>query len=468
MTAHPPLERMFYRLIITRRDATEILLSSGLSGSSLPRIGIFARSRVAEQLVWGVRKEWRLKTYCLFTGSVGETAEPSSVKRYAVMEAVPDDSDAPVDAIWIRSTAADANGMLFPAEQAAIRSALEELGRHRTCPEIAPFARPGWIQELFSWVRHEVEPLGLRPNGAFAQLNASPVFSLMRIETTGPAVWFKATGEPNRRELGISVALDRLFPGRVPRIIAVHPRWNGWLMEEAPGSSLDEITEYSAWETVARELAELQIGSIAKTAELLESPCEDLRLARLARLIDPFLTRMGELMAAQQKPSPAPLTHDELAVLGHQLSEACGRLESLGLPETLGHLDLQPANIVVGPGGCVLLDWAEGFTGHPFLTFEYLVEHLRRSSLHSNARETALRVAYAERWALRYPSENVSEVMSLAPLVAVFAHAVCAERWGEQGSVHDPERAGYLRAMTRRMRREAEAYRGRQEQCVDR
>src|SRR5260370_33788391 len=55
-----------YRLIVTRRNASEILLSQDGSGWTLPRVAIRPRQRLAEQLVSGVNEKWGLETYCLF------------------------------------------------------------------------------------------------------------------------------------------------------------------------------------------------------------------------------------------------------------------------------------------------------------------------------------------------------------------------------------------------------------------
>jgi hypothetical protein len=224
--------------------------------------------------------------------------------------------------------------------------------------------------------------------------NASPTFSLVRIETTGPAVWFKATGEPNAHELPISIALHRVFPNYVPRILGVHPTWNAWLSEEVPGSTLDDLADIQAWADVAKALAELQIASVTKTNMFLESGCRDLRLPQLVEQIDPFLARMSELMEMQTKQPPQILTDSELSVLGDRLRAAFYELEQYRLPSTLGHLDLNPHNILVSPARCCFLDWAEGCVTHPLFTFEYLREYSRRSLSEPDAVAETLVAAY--------------------------------------------------------------------------
>src|ERR1700733_1921395 len=196
MPAQSEPDQAQYRLIITRRGATEILLSKQRGGCALPQLEVLARARVAEQLVSGAKEKFGLETYCLWTGILPTSEAAPRLERHAVMEAIRQQQAALPDAIWIPSIQAASNGTLLPADHMAVRSSLEDLHRHLARPDASPFTKPGWIKELFHWVQSRIEPLGLRATGDFQQLNASPGFSLMRIKTTTGAVWFKATGEP--------------------------------------------------------------------------------------------------------------------------------------------------------------------------------------------------------------------------------------------------------------------------------
>ncbi|MGC2332364.1 MAG: hypothetical protein WA581_12990, partial [Candidatus Acidiferrales bacterium] len=209
-------ERLPYRLIITRQRASEILLSRQPGGWSLPRIELFARSRSAEQLVAGVKQIFGLRAYCLSTAGFTASADGSPPGRCAVLEALCRDEEAPSSTSWMSAAAAAGGAILDHADQAAVLSSLEILNGPTVRPDRGPFAKPGWMEELLAWVTEQIEPLGLRLTGEFRQLNASPNFSLVRIETNGTAVWFKATGEPNSHELRVSVALARHFPRCLP------------------------------------------------------------------------------------------------------------------------------------------------------------------------------------------------------------------------------------------------------------
>jgi hypothetical protein len=462
MAVHAQPDRTQYRLIITRRGATEVLLSTE---GRLPSLDVLAGTRFAEQLVTGAREKCRLETYCLFAGGLAPSSSAAPPDRFAVMQTIHHDDPAPNGTAWTSSTAAASGGVPLPADQVVLRGALEELARKTTLAEAEPFARPGWIGNLFRWVQGQIEPLGLSLTGAFEQLNAAPSFSLLRIETTGTAVWFKAVGEPNARERAISVALGRLFPSYVPPVLGVHPVWNGWLTAEAAGPSLGASSRPEAWAGAVRALGELQIASITSTELLLESGCRDLRLDQLARQVEPFLTRTKELMAVQVKQSPRILTDSEIRFLGNRLIDALGELGECGIPDTLGHLDPNPQNIMASPNGCCFLDWAEGSVTHPFFTFEYVCEHASRAfASRDEVRETLL-AAYLPLWQPLFLPDTLASALSLTPLLAVFACAANSNS-GSPESFENPAFAGYFRSLARRAYREAEKLAARSDRCL--
>ena len=453
-----------YRLIITRRDATEILLLPNGTDWTLPRVEIHTQQRIAEQLTAETRKGWGLETCCLFVPSSG-TSGRNGEAVCAVMESVTRNGKAPAGTYWMPRTVATGRGV---AEEAgAIRESLAELGSYARGEKLGPFARPGWLRELFQWVQEQVSPFGLKVTGEFRQFNASPTFSLIRLETDDGALWFKATGEPNAHELPVSLLLARLFPEHVPQILGVHPSWNGWLSAEASGTPLDEVSEFSDWERVAEELAELQIESIGKTTELLEGKCKDFRLPELVRRIDPFLARMAEFMAAQEKPSPAPLMESEIASLGEGLRESFSLLQNFGLPDTLGHIDCNPGNILVSSEHCVFLDWAEGCVSNPLITFEYLREHFQRNSMQEPSAVARLTAAYARPWTNFSSPDDLRRALALSPLIAAFGYAISSDAWRAPDSIHNQALAGYFRSLTRRMFREAIRAAEGSELCLD-
>jgi hypothetical protein len=348
----------------------------------------------------------------------------------------------------------------------AVRQCLAGCEEYARGPAPGPFARPGWFGELRSWVEEVIGPLGLQLKSSFSQLNASPSFSLIRLESDGPAIWFKAVGAPNTREFPITVALAQLLSKYIPPVLATRPEWNGWLTLELEGTNLGDAPGTEPWMAVATALAKLQIDSIDKHAQLLSAGARDLRAAALSSILQPFLAVIAQLMEGQNKIPPVVLTRQELSTLGDQVQEAISVVEKLEIPDALGHLDINPGNIIISPNGCKFLDWAEAYIGQPFFSFEYLWEHFRRSVGADAALESQLVAAYAEPWQAVLSHDAVARVLPLMPMLAVFAYAAGTEAWSNPYNLRDSNIAGYLRGLTRRMKRESDRLLAGRSQCI--
>jgi len=185
------------------------------------------------------------------------------------------------------------------------------------------------------------------------------------------------------------------------------------------------------------------------------------------KFIDPFLARMAEFMAGQEKRSPAPLANSELLSLGEGLKEACSLLQSFGLPDTLGHMDFNPGNILLSPDHCVFLDWAEGCVTNPVITFEYLRRHMERGGVEEPAADSRLSAAYLRPWAAFFSPDDLRRALAAAPPVAVFVHAIAGDTWRTLDPVSNPALAGYFRSLTRRMYRDAVRAAEGSELCLD-
>jgi hypothetical protein len=448
-------EPVTFRLIIVRRHGSEVLFRSDESGWTLPCVKAFRCERLALQLTAELDRQFGLRAHCLFIPSFPDSNNNARRWSYAVLESFAQNDCAPSGMCWM-SRAALACPCAYAVEDAdAVMQSLAELDLYASDAQAGPFGRAGWFRDLFAWTQDQLSPLALRLNGRFRQLNASPTFSLIRLETNGPAVWFKATGEPNLHEFRVTLLLSRLFPANLPPLLGVHPSWNAWLSEEISDKTLEQFPEIRIWERAAIELAELEIASIGRSSALLGGQCKDLRLSKLATLISPFLARMAEFMAAQETPSPLPLTIRELDFIGERLEEAFSVHNDLRIPDTLGHLDLNPGNILVSSSRCVFLDWAEACVANPFITFEYLAEHFRRTNIGGAGGYEWLVSAYRRPWRSFLSDDDIARAMQVSPLIAVFAFAAAGNTWGLPDMLHRGSDARFLRSLTRRMHREA-------------
>jgi aminoglycoside phosphotransferase (APT) family kinase protein len=160
---------------------------------------------------------------------------------------------------------------------------------------------------------------------------------------------------------------------------------------------------------------------------------------------------MAELMERQTKPSPRPLSRHQLSVLERETISALEELQADGLPNTLGHLDMNPGNFLISDSQCVFLDWAEAYVGPPCLTFQYLIELYRRLQREDLPKER-LR-SYTRLWERRFSLQQIGASLRLAPLLAAFTYAAAVSAWRSPQTISS-ETAAYLRSLVRRMTRE--------------
>ena len=459
-------EHETYRVVVRKKDAPDLLLVSADKGLLLPSLEVPRWQRVAESLTAAMKKEWGYEVLCLFAPTVTLPPEHSNGIHYQVMESYGRAEKYDTRTRWVPVSSLSQSLFADSADYMAVQQCLAEWESYAWGPAPGPFARPGWFQEVRSWVEEAIGPLGLQLNSNFSQFNASPSFSLIRLESDGPAIWFKAVGAPNVREFPITVALPQLLPKHVPPILAARPKWNAWLTLEIKGSNLEETQDTEAWKAAAAALADLQIDSMGNESHLLSAGARDLRAFTLSSLLRPFLELMAQLMKEQSKVPPVVLTKQELELLGEHVHDALSKLAQLGIRNTLGHLDLNPGNVIVSPSGCKFLDWAEAYAGHPFFSFEYLREHFRRSIGANRALESQLVSAYAEPWRALLPDDVISDALTLAPMLAVFAHAVGNEVWSDPEQLQQSATAGYLRSLTRRLKRESDRLVAGRSQCI--
>jgi Phosphotransferase enzyme family len=447
-----------YRLLLLRDDASEILVIGEEPPFALPCIEVPRWERVAENLNSAVREQFQLSTLCLFTLDWLAAPTGDDRLRYQVMEVTRPIIGTSNRTRWIPR--GRMNSLVFSNQQdfLAFSHLTAKLAEFQVCDTVGAFARPGWIQDLWDWVQRAIAPHGLRLSGAFRQLNASPTFALLRLETShdDQAVWFKAVGEPNLREFSITAALSHLLPEFLPAVLATHDAWHGWLMSEFHAPTLEEKLDADAWPLSSYTLANLQLASLEQTSALIGAGCRDLRISCLLTWVEPFIEMMSRLMEQQQKATPPAMSTREVKVLGRRIKEALCDLAELHIPDALGHLDFNPGNILCSRDRCLFLDWAEAYIGPPLFTFDYLRVHLERIRPDdSEITSSSMHRTYREVWSSVIPLSAIVEGQRLARLLAVFAYAAASEQWHEPETAYIPRTAAYYRSLTRLMQREA-------------
>jgi Phosphotransferase enzyme family len=463
MSTTAQLDHDLYRVLLYRRDASELLLQSTADGLELPVVSVPRFTRVAEKLTAGIKDRWNLDTCCLFPVLEGISSSVSI--PFHVVELSRREAETPAAMRWLAATSLSAADFRDHDDFVAVQASLVRLEGFRRGELSGAFGKPGWLRTVTEWVAQRAATARLSLTGKFRQLNASATFSLLRFETDGPALWFKAVGEPNVHEFSITLALARLFPHFVPRVIGHRADWNAWLSVEAAGTHLSDTAPLSNWQQAAARLADLQIASCGYGLHLIDAGSKDIRICSLVPHVEPFFERMAEVMELQTKFTPHPLARAEIRSLSEEVRSCLDELRAIDIPNTLGHLDFNPGNILVSPEQCVFLDWAEGSVGHPFFTFQYLLEHWRRFHKSEIDSEKALVSSYTVPWRAFASPDEIAKNLALAPLLAVFACAT-ALGWNDPDACKRPVIAGYLRSLVRRMRRESDALQERRVTCV--
>jgi hypothetical protein len=462
MSQSPQSDYDRFRVLLFRNETTDLLLEAAGEGLRLPTLTVPKHSRIAEEITAAIEDQWSLTANCLF--SLPNDSDSQDLDCYQIAEVCQSDAAPPAGMKWLAVATLTSTEFAERADFEAIQASVTTLDLYRRSELQGSFGKPGWLQVVTEWIEVQAAGVGLRLTGKFRQLNACPTFSLIRFETDGPALWFKAAGEPNLKEYGITLGLAQLSPAYLPRVIASNRDWNAWLSVEAEGHHLTEKSPSGSWQNVAAALANLQIASYGNGLHLIELGCKDVRPSSVHERVEPFFDRMAELMRNQTKPTPAPLTRPELDALGNEIHRALEELEESGIPNVLGHLDCSPGNILVSRERCVFLDWAEGCVGPPFFTFQYLLEYRRRLHGSDPMAEKSLLSAYLTPWQSFLSRRDFAADFHVIPLLAVFAYATGGKVWRKAAS--RPETATFLRSLTRRMKREADALQQGRLACV--
>ena len=153
-------------------------------------------------------------------------------------------------------------------------------------------------------------------------------------------------------------------------------------------------------------------------------------------------------------------------ILGVRLKDVLSAYSNLDIRNTLGHLDFNPGNIIASRDHCVLLDWAEACVGPPFLTFQYLLERIRRFQPSHQSWQARLLSNYSEKWRLTVGPRDMAEALAAAPLLAVFAYAAAAEARLGPDRLNDPEIGRHFRSLARRMKVEADRWSARESRSL--
>lgn len=457
-------EQEKYFVVILGDAGSKVLLakdpSQGQDAHSLPQIQIPKWQRTGLHITRKIRDLFSLETIVLFRPSLHEGNDAggegvSNGMRCCVLEARTSGWNPPEGVEWVEPSSVGSSVFVDSQQHRLLMGCLEEARAYKAGNKSGPFAIVGWFDELIAWARPIIEADGLRLTGAFQQHNGNPNFSLICLQTDGKPVWFKAANDEKWPEYRLTMALSERYPRYFPKIFAHRPDWSGWLMEDID-KRLDQYLEFEKWKQAVVTLAEFQIELAGKKDYLLSIGCRDWRMRKIVNLISPLIDKMDELMRQQEATPPPILNKNELLTLGEILRSACDRLESLSIPDSFTHGDFSAGNVLADADRCVLIDLAESYLGHPFLTFQYLLDGLHTYHPECDSWHEDLRRAYGGTWRALCSSESIEEAFRLMPLVTILWHTVGGNGWQDPEGLLYARRAKYYRSLTRQMYRRAQ------------
>lgn len=319
-----------------------------------------------------------------------------------------------------------------------------------------PVASCGWIDEAMNWVSDKVG-CPLRPKHMLKQFNSGSGFTLLQISGDDDSrYWLKATGVPNRHERKLTHLLCRLSPDCLPAWLGERNDWNAWLTR-GDATSLEKLptdpTEVERLLGAAVDsLARIQAGAADDQVSLLNHGAFDQRLPALKAAAAPLFEFVAVAMSHQTSTRAPRIPVGRLNELRTLFLEACEHAESLRIPSTILHGDMNLGNIAFQDGTCRFLDWAEGYVGYPLIALQHL--------LLLNPIETpSVRLAVNERLCRRYclilasscQMDSLTKGLSSMAVIAAGSAMYSRGLWLQEAFTHEDRRFSRVRTIARYM-----------------
>lgn len=413
---------------------------------SLPRISVPRWSRAVAHIQSQIRERWNVRAALL---DIAEA--PAAGELIAIAEMLNPPPQSPV-LIGMEWAALGAFGhMELRSIPDPMPWTLQDLLENR-CMQHRPFLRVGWTEDLLAWIS-SVVPAG-RSFGSvqIEQLNASGTRTLVKVRRgESLAYWFKAAAGSGDTEFAKTLLLSRSFPQFLPSTLAVRDEWGGWLMEDS-GCSLEDtpVRALHAAEKIGTSLAMLQRASAGVAGELLHSGFTDYRMPSLQSNVAELRPNF-ELAIAVQRGSCIPeISRSKLSWIVNRFAEISRNVQEIGLPDTLVHPDLNPANILVSRQGCVFIDWENAAVGNPLIAFNQLRSYFNQNPSLRPAVNVVTQ-AYCRLWLADLSKREIAILLKSSRLLAIAADLSNRKQWIMSEYQHNMSVQRYLRSTLRQM-----------------
>ena len=260
---------------------------------------------------------------------------------------------------------------------------------------LQPWYLPGWLDGMVAWIDERLADTGLRRHGPIRQVRSWGRSALFQLETDRGRVWAKEVPAGFAHEIAVTGLLADLDPGLVPPLIAADPASGRLLMSHVAGPSLTDVPDPAAWTATVARFGETQRVLAAEGARLAVAGVAAEPLTTLTGEI-PALLADRDLLRVGLDGGISDAAAARLAAHAEELKEACRELAASGLPDSLDHGDLSPAQVIVGEMGPVILDWSDASVTHPFLALASFLSEA--SELPASSRDEIIET-YLRSWA---------------------------------------------------------------------
>jgi hypothetical protein len=246
----------------------------------------------------------------------------------------------------------------------------------------------------------------------------------------------------------------------LPQCIAFHQRWKAWLMIEDGTPILRMPSEPVAsrifLEGAATSMAELQIATIGRSAELLNAQVFDQRLELLARQSGELFEYLNEAMGFQTAVTVAPVESSRIAELRVLFERLCDCVDELALPNAIIHGDLSLSNILKTSDHWQFIDWCEAYVGNPLSCLQHLLLLNRAKEPHANAlMDRLLKDRYRAVMRRACNPECIDRGFTYMPFLAAMSALYGRGSWFTTAQRYEPHRQSYARTITRYLDRAA-------------
>ncbi len=292
-------------------------------------------------------------------------------------------------------------GGLHYSQIAAIQRECERVSGPRPESPAVPWEWPGeWESDVREWVNGHIESQYPVEQVTFTPIRSWSVSCVVRVEvTTGTGserLYFKASPKFFSREAALTRIVAGRFPEFSPRLRAVDVERGWMLMEDLGDLTLGDVDSLDMWLDAMRILARVQLGFAKDDSLLAEVGLERRTTSAILDTLRDWAEGPAELglrYEAQRTEKALERIVPYLKLVG----ELCETVDSVALPQTLDHGDLDAGNIFVREGAPVIMDWSDSSISIPFFDAALIPQV---------SRNPVLADAYLEEWKGYAPDDS--------------------------------------------------------------